>query len=83
MDKLAKYLLDRLQLDFSGDIDMEVIKQFLRDDNSPEANQILAKIAQEGVDDLLIVVADCLKDYLASGINENTLKQQLTSYGEA
>lgn len=83
MDKLAKYLLDRLQLDFSGDIDMEVIKQFLRDDNSPEANQILAKIAQEGVDDLLIVVADCLKEYLASGINENTLKQQLTSYGEA
>jgi hypothetical protein len=83
MDKLAKYLLDRLQLDFSGDIDMEVIKQFLRDDNSPEANQILAKIAQEGVDDLLIVVADCLKEHLASGINENTLKQQLTSYGEA
>jgi hypothetical protein len=83
MDKLSKYLLDRLQLDFSGDIDMEVIKQFLRDDNSPEANQILAKIAQEGVDDLLIVVADCLKEHLASGINENTLKQQLASYGEA
>jgi len=83
MDKLSKYLLERLQLDFSGDIDSETIKQYLREDNSAEANQLLSKIAQEGVDDLLIVVADCLKENLAEGINENTLKQQLSSYGEA
>jgi hypothetical protein len=83
MDKLSKYLLERLQLDFSGDIDSETIKQYLREDNSTEANQLLSKIAQEGVDDLLIVVADCLKENLAEGINENTMKQQLSSYGEA
>jgi len=83
MDKLSKYLLERLQLDFSGDIDSETIKQYLREDNSAEANQLLSKIAQEGVDDLLIVVADCLKENLAEGINENTMKQQLSSYGEA
>jgi hypothetical protein len=83
MDKLSKYLMERLQLDFSGDIDTEIIKQYLREDNSAEANQLLSKIAQEGVDDLLIVVADCLKENLAEGINENTLKQQLSSYGEA
>lgn len=83
MDKLAKYLLERLQLDFSGDIDNETIQQLLRDDNSHQANQLLAKIAQEGIDDLLIVVADCLKECLAEGINENTMKGQLASYGEA
>jgi hypothetical protein len=83
MDKLSKYLLEHLQLDFSGDIDIETIKQFLREDNSTEANQILSKIAQEGLDDLLIVVADCLKEYLAEGINENSLKKQLVTYGEA
>lgn len=83
MNKIAKYLLERLQLDFSGDIDTEAIKQFLRDDNSPEANMLLSKIAQEGIDDLLIVVADCLKECLAGGINETTMKQQISSYGEA
>jgi hypothetical protein len=83
MDKLSKYLLEHLQLDFSGDIDIETIKQFLREDNSTEANQILSKIAQEGLDDLLIVVADCLKEYLAEGINENSVKKQLVTYGEA
>ena len=83
MDKLSKYLLERLQLDFSGDIDSEIIKQYLREDNSAAANQLLSKIAQEGMDDLLIVVADCLKENLAEGINENTMKQQLSSYGEA
>ena len=83
MDKLSKYLLERLQLDFSGDIDVEVIKQLLRDDNSAEANQLLSKIAQEGLDDLLIVVADCLKECLAEGITENSVKKQLVTYGEA
>jgi hypothetical protein len=83
MDKLSKYLLERLQLDFSGDIDVEVIKQLLRDDNSAEANQLLSKIAQEGLDDLLIVVADCLKECLAEGVNENSVKRQLVTYGEA
>lgn len=83
MDKLAKYLLERLQLDFSGDIDTEIIQQILKEENSPEANQLLSKIAQEGLDDLLIVVADCLKECLNEGINENTMKKQLVSYAEA
>jgi|GEM_PF-3028171 hypothetical protein len=83
MDKLSKYLLEHIQIDFTGDIDPEAIKKFLREDNSKEANQLLSKIMQEGIDDLLIVVADCLKERLAEGINENSLKEELISYGEA
>ncbi|MFH1436731.1 MAG: hypothetical protein ABIJ56_13570 [Pseudomonadota bacterium] len=83
MDKLAKYLLEHIQLDFSGELDMDMLKDFLKDDGTQEANLILAKVSQEGVDDMLIVVADCLKDYLAEGINEKTIRSQVASYGEA
>ena len=83
MDKLTKYLLEHIQLDFSGELDMDMLKEFLRDEGTQHANLLLAKVSQEGVDDLLIVVADCLKDYLAEGINEKTIKAQLAIYGEA
>jgi hypothetical protein len=81
---LARFLLQNAQLDFSGDITIEQIRQFLRDDDSREARQLLAKLIEDkGVDDMLVTVADCLKEYIPDGIPEDVVRQQLSVYAES
>ena len=83
MDKLAAYLLEHIQLDFTG-VELEVIQQLLREDRSPISNQLMTKLIEDqGEDELLIVLADCLKDYVPKGVDHETVKKQLTLYAEA
>lgn len=84
MKELVRYLLDHLVLDFQGDISVEKVREFLREDDSKEARQLLSKIIEEkGVDDLLITLADCLKDHIRTGVSEDTLRDQLQLYSES
>lgn len=81
LNELIRYLLDNLYLDFQGDITVERVREFLREDDSPEARRVLAKIIEErGVDDLLIALADSLKEHIRTGVNESVLRDQLHSY---
>ena len=84
MKELVRYLLDNLYLDFQGDIAVEKVREFLREDDSREARQLLSKIIEEkGVDDLLNTLADCLRDHLRSGISDETVREQLQLYAES
>ncbi len=84
MQELVQYLLKNLYLDFQGDITMEEVRQFLRQDDSREARRVLARILDEkGVDDLLITMADCLREHLAHGINEEVVHNQLNLYADS
>lgn len=84
MKELARFLLQNAQIDFSGEITIEQVRQFLRDDDSREARALLARLIEDkGVDDMLVTVADCLKEYIAEGINEDTVRAQLAVYGES
>jgi hypothetical protein len=40
-------------------------------------------IEDKGVEDFLIVVADCLKESIRSGISEDIIREQLTTYSES
>jgi hypothetical protein len=82
--ELARFLLQNAQIDFSGEITIEQVRQFLRDDDSREARALLARLIEDkGVDDMLVTVADCLKEYISEGINEDTVRAQLAVYGES
>src|SRR3954469_6611014 len=82
--ELIKYLLDNLQLDFQGEISLEQVRSFLREDDGKEARVLLSKLIEEkGVDDMLITLADCLKEHIQSGITEKTVKEQLLTYAES
>jgi hypothetical protein len=73
-----------MYLDFQGDISLEQVRGFLREDESREARQLLSKIIEEkGIDDLLITLADCLKDHIASGVSDNVVREQLQMYAES
>ena len=84
MKELVRYLLENLYLDFQGDISVEKVREILREDDSREARQLLSKIIEEkGVDDLLLTLADCLREHIRSGINEETVQEQLDMYSES
>lgn len=84
MKELIKYLLDNLQLDFQGEISLEQVRSFLREDDGKEARVLLSKLIEEkGVDDMLITLADCLKEHIQAGITEKTVKEQLLTYAES
>jgi len=82
--ELIKYLLDNMVIDFQGEITLEMVRGYLREDDGREARQLLAKLIEEkGVDDMLITLADCLKESMQSGINERTVREQLAMYSES
>lgn len=84
MKELVKYLLENLYLDFQGEISIETVRGFLREDDGREARQLLSKLIEEnGVDDMLITLADCLREHLQSGIDEKTVREQLAMYSDS
>lgn len=85
MKELIKYLLDNIYLDFQGEITLETVRGFLREDDGREARALLQKLMenQGSVDDMLITLADCLKEHIQTGINEKVISEQLSMYTES
>jgi len=82
--QLVAYLLDHAFLDFSGDLTLDMIRDFLRDDDTPEGRALLAKLVQErGVEDMVLTLADCLQEYLRTGVTEDVVRDQIKLYSES
>jgi len=82
--ELVRYLLENAYIDFQGEISMEKVRELLREDDSREARSLLSKLIDDkGVDELLLTLADCLKDHIRVGITEDTLREQLSMYSES
>ena len=73
--------MEHMYIDFQGDLSLENVRQYLAADSSREARALWSKLqADKGVEDMLITLADCLKEQLPSGISEDTLNEQLEVY---
>lgn len=84
MKELIRYLLENMYLDFQGEISLEQVRQYLREDDTRDSKQLLQKLIEDkGVDELLISLADILKDHIRSGVNEEVLRSELKTYAES
>lgn len=84
MKELVRYLLENMYIDFQGEISLDQVRGFLREDDGKDARQLLAKLIEDkGVDEMLITLADCLKDHLSTGISDKSVKEQLMLYAES
>ena len=84
MKQLVAYLLDHAMLDFSGELTIDMVKEFLRDEDSPESRALLGKIMRDGgVEEMQITLADCLQDSLRTGLSEGVVGEQLKLYAES
>jgi hypothetical protein len=82
--QLIAFLLDHAMLDFSGELTIEMVKDFLRDEETPEARSLLNKIMQDGgVEEMQVTLADCLQDALRTGLTESVIVEQLKLYAES
>ena len=84
MNELIRYLMQNMYIDFQGEISMDTVRGYLKEDPSREARTLLNKIVEDkGVEDMLITLADCLKDNLRTGISEEAVKEQLATYSDS
>lgn len=84
MKQLIAYLLEHAMLDFSGDLTLDMVRDFLRDDDSREGRALLAKLVEDrGVDDMVVTLADCLQESLRTGLSEESVREQLRLYSES
>ena len=84
MKQLIAYLLDNMIIDFQGDITLEQVRDFLRDDSSPEARALLSKlVADGGVSDMMITLADCLQENIKSMVTDDVMREQIRTYAES
>lgn len=84
MKQLIQYLLENLQLDFSGNLSLETVRDYLKGDDSREARALLTKLVEDrGVDEMMITLLDCLQDYIRTGINDETVREQIRLYAES
>jgi hypothetical protein len=82
--QLIAYLIDNMILDFQGDLTLEMVRDFLRDDDSREGRALLAKLVEErGVNGMMITLADCLQEFIRTGINEEVVREQIRTYAES
>ena len=71
-------------MDFQGDLSLELVRDYLRDDNSRDSRALLGKLVEErGVSEMMIVLADCLQEHLKTGINAEVVQQQIRLYAES
>lgn len=84
MNALINYLLENLMLDFQGDLTLEMVRDFLRHDESRDARSLLTRLAEDrSTSDMMITLADCLKEYLRTGITEEVVREQIRMYTES
>lgn len=84
MNQLVAYLLEHLILDFDGDLTLDMVRDFLRDDDSREAKTLLTRLVEDrGVSEMMICIADCLRDNLQTGIRNDEVREQLRIYAES
>jgi hypothetical protein len=84
LDQLVAYLMENLILDFQGDLTLDMVRDFLREDDSREAKILLSKLVEDrGVSEMMICIADCLRDYLKTGIKPDVMEEQIRLYSES
>lgn len=84
MKRLIQYLRENMILDFQGDMTLEMLREMLRDDDSREARALRAKVVEDrGVNDMMLVLADCLLEVVQRSLPEEAIREQLSTYAES
>jgi len=56
--ELVRYLIENMYLDFQGEISLETVKNFLREDDGRDARKLLIRLIEEkGGDDMRMTLA--------------------------
>jgi len=84
VNQLIAYLRQNLMIDFQGDLSVAKVRELLAGDDSRDAKQILAKVvAEKNVEDMILVLADCLLEPVQQSLGDDLMREQLRMYSES
>ena len=84
VNRLIDYLRQNLMIDFQGDLSVAKVRELLAGDDSRDAKVLLAKlVADRKVEDMLVVLADCLVEPVQKSLTDDFMREQLRMYSES
>jgi len=71
-------------IDFQGDLSVAKVRELLAGDDSRDAKALLAKlVAERNVEDMMLVLADCLLEPVQHALGDDLMREQLRMYTES
>ena len=84
MNRLIDYLRQNLMIDFQGDLSVAMVRELLAGDDSRDAKTLMAKlVAEKSVEDMMLVLADCLLEPVQKSLSDDVMREQLRMYTES
>jgi hypothetical protein len=84
VNRLIDYLRQNVIIDFGGDLSVAKVRELLAGDESRDAKTLLAKlVAEKKVEDMLLVLADCLTEPVQRALTDDVMREQLRMYSES
>lgn len=84
VNRLIEYLREHVMIDFQGDLSVAKVRELLQGDDSRDAKQLLSKlVAERKVEDMMLVLADCLLEPVQRSLTDDVMREQLRMYTES
>ena len=84
VNRLIEYLRQNVLIDFQGDLSVAKVRELLAGDDSRDAKALLTKlVAERKVEDMLVVLADCLTEPVQKALTDDVMREQLRMYSES
>jgi len=84
VNRLIDYLRQHLIIDFQGDLTVAKVRELLAGDDSRDAKSLLTKlVADRKVEDMMLVLADCLLEPVQAALSDDLVREQLRTYSES
>ncbi len=84
VNRLIEYLRQNLMIDFQGDLSVAKVRELLAGDDTRDAKNLLAKlVAEKKVEDMMLVLADCLLEPVQRALTDDVMREQIRMYTES
>jgi len=84
VNHLIEYLRKNLIIDFQGDLTVGKVRELLASDDSRDARVLLTRlVADKKVEDMMLVLADCLLEHVQASLTDEVMRQQIRMYCES
>ncbi|HEX8110930.1 MAG TPA: hypothetical protein VF516_24525 [Kofleriaceae bacterium] len=84
MHQLIDYLRQHLMIDFQGELTVGRLRELLAGDDSRDAKVLMAKlVAENSVEDMMLVLADCLLEHVQRSLTDDVVREQIRMYAES
>lgn len=71
-------------VDFQGELSVEKLKELLAGDDSRDGRNLLARVTRDqGTNDMMVALADCLLEVVQKALTDEVMREQLRAYVEA